>query len=283
MSKKWITIDYADEEPQSVRISLNAKNGRFLTRHPKIKKRDRIYVRITEKNGNVTDDVFHVRRRKRKNKPGFGRTLEITCPHQSENHWNKTISFKKRGKRISGHKAIELIVSDINANRGAKEPLIEIPSTFDTVRKTGNRFDDNTNNNYFFDSVKAKTAIEQIKDIENQPVEGGGSLERMFVRFKSKYDHSTGNDLDVVELQAFEQGYQDDGGGTFTNIPNVTLTKPTLSSGNRPNILSMDSNEDPEEATNLIVIADKNSGSYPRELMLYQGAKDVYESARQCE
>ena len=179
----------------------------------------------------------------------------------------------------------------------------------------------------------------------------------MYVRFKSKYCHATGDDLDVAELQAFEQGYQENGktakalakvsagvltsikvtvegddyvspptvtiigrgtgatatavltGGkvtsitldtpgsgytsgadisiaasptsVFTNIPNVTLTKPITASGLRPNILSSDSNEDPEDATNIIVICDKNSGSYPRDLMLYQGAKDVFQSARQ--
>jgi len=211
----------------------------------------------------------------------MGLSLVLTCPHQSENHWNKTISFKKRGKRISGHDALNLIVSDINANRGTSEPLIEIPDPFNTVRKTGNRFDKNTNNNYFFDSVKVKSAIDQIKDIESQPQEGGGSLERMYVRFKSKYNHATHSNLDVVELQAFEQGYQDNGFGTFTNIPNVTLKNPTLNSGNRPNILSMDSNEDPEDATNIVVIADKNSGSYPVDLMKYQGAKEVFLSARQ--
>ena len=213
--------------------------------------------------------------------PGIGIILELTCPHQSENHWNKTISFKKRGKRISGNKAIQLIVSDLNSNRGTREPLIEIPTPFNTIRKTGNRFDDSTVNNYFFNAVKTKTAIDYIKDVESQPVEGGGSFEKMYVRFKSKYNHSTHTDLDIVELQAFEQGYQDDSTGNFTNIPNLTLKKPSLSSGERPNILSMDSNEDPEEATNVTVIGDKNSGSYPRELMLYQGAKEVFLSAKE--
>ena len=199
-------------------------------------------------------------------------------PSPAENHWNKTISFKKRGKRISGNKAINLIVSDLNANRGIKEPLIEVPSPFNITTKGGNRFDDTTSNNYFFDAVKTKSAIDSIKDVESQPIEGGGSFERMYVRFKSKYNHKTHSDLDVVQLQAFEQGYQENN-GSFTNIPKLTLKKPTLSSGDRPNILSMDSSEDPEEATNVTVVGDKNSGSYPRELMLYQGAKQVFLSA----
>ena len=62
----------------------------------------------------------------------------------------------------------------------------------------------------------------------------------MYVRFVSKYDHSTGNFLDTVLLSAFEQGFQDDGMGNFVNIPNITLIQPKLGSGDRQNILSPD-------------------------------------------
>ncbi len=279
LSTKWVVIEYANEFPQHVRIVFNAKYGRFLTRFPKIQKRDRIYVQITKKNGHVTKDVFHVRKRKRKRIPGVGIGLEVFCAHQSENIWKKTISFKKRGKRISGNRALEIIVADLNANKGSKDPTIEIPSPFDTVTKTGNRFDKNTTNNYFFESVKTESAIEELKDIEAQPVEGGGSFEPMYVRFTSKYDHTTGNFLDTVLLQAFEQGFKDNA-GSFTNIPSVTLVHPTIESGNRPNIKSLDSDEDPELGTNLVAIADKTSGSFTREWMLYVGAKEVFNSAR---
>lgn len=282
ISKKWSVIEFKDEFPQSMVITLNASLGRFTTRVPKIQKRDRIYVRITEKNGHITEDVFHVRRRKRKRGTGSAISLVLTCPHQSENLWKKTISFKKRGKRISGNAALALIVSDINAAKGAKDPTIEIPTPFNTITKLGNNLDENTSNNYIFESVKAETAVEETKDIEAQPVEGGGSFAPTYIRYKSKYDHSTGSFLDTVLLQAFEQGFKDDGTGTntLTNIPTVTLTHPDLGSGSRPNILSLDTNEDPEEGTNLVAIGDKTSGSYTKEWMLYVGAKEVFESAR---
>ena len=279
-SNKWSVIEYDNGAPQAVIITFNARAGRFLTKTPRLRKRDRIYIEIKEKNGNITKDVFHIRKIKRIRGKGKGLSLQVTCPHQSENLWKSTISFKQRGKRISGNRAIELVVSDINANRGSKDPTIEIP-TFDGVTKTGNRFDKNTANNYFFDSAKVDTAISEIKDIEQQPVEGGGSFEPMFVRFTSKYDHSTGDFLDTVLLQAFEQGYQDDGVGNFVNIPNLTLIHPKLGSGDRPNILSIDSDEDPEQGTNLIAIGDKASGSYLRDWMLYVGAQDVFNSAKQ--
>ncbi|KKN75402.1 hypothetical protein LCGC14_0380230 [marine sediment metagenome] len=278
LSKKWVVVEYRDEQPQSVRIILNAAHGRFLTEDPIIRKRDRIYVRITEVDGTIHEDVFHVRRIKRKRQIGAGKMLELFCPHQSENHWNKTASFRKRGKRISGNEALALVISGINANRGTAEPLIEIP-TFDTVKKVGNDLDPNTRNNYFFDSAKVATAIKEIKDTEVQPIEGGGSFKPVYVRFKSKYVHP-GVDLDVVQLQAFEQGTKDDGAGNTTNIPSLTLVHPLEGVG-RPNYLTLDSDEDPEEGTNLIAIGDKFSGSYPVELMKYFGAKSVFNSARE--
>ncbi len=280
LSNKWSVIEYENAQPQGVTITFNARAGRFLTVIPIIKKRDRIYVEITEKNGNITKDVFHVRTIKRIRGKGKAISLKVICPHQSENLWKKTVSYKRRGKRISGNKALEIIVNDLNANKAAKDPTIEI-TTFDPVTKTGNRLDTNTSNNYFFDAIKVDTAVEEIKDIEKQPVEGGGSFEPMYVRFISKYDHSTGMFLDTVLLSAFEQGFQDDGGGNFVNIPNITLIHPKLGSGDRPNILSLDSDEDPEQGTNLIVIGDKASGSYLRDWMLFVGAQDVFNSAKQ--
>lgn len=279
ISNKWSVIEYENAQPQGVKITFNARAGRFLTKIPIIKKRDRIYIEITEKNGNVTKDVFHVRKIKRIRGKGKGLSLQVTCPHQSENLWKNTISFRQRGKRISGNKAIELVVDDINANRGSKDPIIEIP-VFDPATKTGNRFDKNTTNNYFFDAVKVNSAIDEVKDVEVQPLEGGGSFEPMYFRFVSKYDHSTGNFLNTVLVQAFEQGYKDDGVGNFVNIPSITLIHPKLGSGDRPNILSLDSDEDPEQGTNLIAIGDKASGSWLRDWMMYVGAQDVFNSAK---
>lgn len=280
ISNKFSVMEYEDAQPQSVKITLNARGGRFLTTAPILRKRDRIYIEITDKNGNVTKDVFHVRNIKRIRGGGKGLSLLVTCPHQSENLWKSTISYKKRGKRISGNRALEIIKDDLNNNKGSKDPYIEIPA-FNVMTKTGNRFDENTSNNYFFESKKCKSAIDEIKDIELQPVEGGGSFEPMYVRFVSKYDHSTGSYLDIVQLQAFPQGYQGNAAGEFVNIPNLTLVHPKLGSGKRPNILSLNTDEDPEEGTNLVAIGDKSSGSWPKDWSMYFGARYVFDSARE--
>ncbi len=277
ISSKWSVIEYEDGFPQSVKITLNAKGGRFLTKAPMIQSRDRIYVRITDKLGNITEDVFHVRRRQRIKKAGKVLGLKLSCPHQSENLWSRTVSFAL--KRTSNKEAVDEWVRQLNV-KGAKDPTIEIPSTFDSVRKVGNAFDELTSNNHIYESAKAEPVIDEIKNLELQPVEGGGSFEPMYVRFKSKYDHGTGLDLDTVQLQAFPQGFKDNGSGVLTNIPSVTLTQRKVEDGIRSNVLGLESEEDPEQGTIVTAIGDKTTGGYPVDFMKHMGAKDVFNSAK---
>ncbi len=284
LSSSWSTIEYEDGGPQSVKIVLNSAFGKFMTVAPIIVKFDKFFVRITDARGNILEDVFHVRKIKRSRKPGKNKQLTLFCPHQSENLWKRTISLVAR--RTSGADALDQIVDILNLpqNKGVDDPDVEIPAQ-DTVRKVGNFLDPNTSNNYIFEAVKLQTALDEIRDIEQQPVEGGGSFEAIFIRFKSKYNHDVPSDADLntIQVQAFPQGFQDDGGGTLTNIPNVTLIHQPLLSAATPatNILSFDSDEDPELATNIHVIGDKNSGSYPIDWIQFQGAKDVFNNVKQ--
>ena len=286
LSEAWSTIQYNDGLPQSVEITLNASFGRFMTVSPIIQKFDKIFVRITDARNNVIEDVFHVRTLKRGRKPGKNKQLTLFCPHQSENLWRQTISLVAR--RTSGADAVNQIAAILNIpqNKGDDDPDVEMPAQ-DTIRKVGNFLDPNTSNNYIFEGVKLQTAFDEIRDIEQEPVEGGGSFEAVFIRFKSKYDHDNPSDADLntVQIQAFPQGFQDDGNATntFTNIPNVTLIHQPLKSTATPptNILAFESDEDPEQATNIHAIGDRNSGSYPIDWMQFQGAKDVFNNVKE--
>jgi len=203
--------------------------------------------------------------------------MELLCPHQSENEWKKTISFP--GRKFSGNQALETIVEQLNANRGTNDPTVELPATFDGITKTGSRLDPNTSNDYIFESVKLGKAFDKIRDIEQQPVEGGGSFEAMYIRFVSKYDHSTHTDLDTVQVQAFEQGFTQNG-PNFNKTPKITLLYNTIESGIRPTVQDLDSNDDPPKATNIIALGHKKSGTYPVEFQKFSGAKDVFNSAK---
>jgi len=284
-SQAWSTIEYRDAGPQSVKITLNSAFGKFMTVAPIIVKYDKFYVRVIDARGGTIEDVFHVRKIKRGRQSGKNKQLILFCPHQSENFWKRTISLV--AKRTSGFEALNQLVEilDLPQNKGTNDPDVEVP-TNNTLKKVGNFLDPNTSNNYIFEAVKLQTAVDEIRDIEQQPIEGGGSFEAIFVRFKSKYNHAipSDTDLNTVQLQAFPQGFQDDGtaSNTLTNIPNVTLIhQPTGSTATPPtNILTFDSDEDPELATNLLAIADRNSGSYLPNWMQFQGAKDVFDNVK---
>lgn len=283
LSQSWSTIEYEDALPQSCKIILNSQFGRFMTKAPIIQKYDKIFVRITDARDNVLQDVFQVKTLKRNRKIGKNQQLILFCPHQSDNLWNRTVSLTS--KRVSGFEALNALIAILNLpqNKGTLDPDVEVPAQ-DTVRKVGNFLDQDTSNNYIFEAVKLQTAFSEIRDIEQEPIEGGGSFEAVYIRFKSKYDHDNPSDADLntVQLQAFPQGFQDDGGGNLTNIPNVTLIHKPLGDATSPptNVLDTDSNEDPELATNIHVIGDKNAGSYPVDWMQFHGAKDVFNNAK---
>lgn len=277
ISNKWIVIEHDEEIPQSLRIELNSKSGRYMTQNPIIKKFDRIYYEYTDKKGRIAKDVFHVRTIKRKRKIGKGKITELFCAHQSENLWKQTISFP--GRKFSGDQSLETIVGQLNKNRGVNDPIAELPSIFNGITKTGSRLSKNSANDYIFESIKLQEALDKIKDIEQQPEEGGGRFQAMFIRFVSKYDHTTHNDINTVLVQAFEQGFTQNG-PNFNNTPKVTLLWDTIVSGNRPTVLDLDTNETPPKATNIIALGQRKSGSYPVEHQKFTGAKDVFISAK---
>lgn len=276
LSKKWIVIEYEDGAPQNVVLTINAKGGRYITQSPKIQKWDRLYVELTDQLGNIVKDVFWINVIKKIRKKGQGLNLVLYCSHQSSNLYKQTIS--KPNRRSSGKDAMNDIVNQLNANKGSSDPTIEVP-TFNITTKVGNNLDPGTTNDYIFESVKAKTAIDEIIQREGTPVEVGGSFQFHYFRFKSKYNHSTGADLDTVQLQVFQQGFMDNGSGSFTNVPQVTLTKPLLSTGNRANTLELDSDLEVETGTNIIAIGNKAAGTYPIDHSRFVGAKQVWQNA----
>ena len=214
---------------------------------------------------------------KRQRKRGKGLQLILQCPHQSSNLFKQTIA--KPGRRSSGKDAMNDLVNQINFNKGDSDPTVETVTPFNITDKLGNNLDEGTTNDYIFEAYKARTAIDEIIQREGTPVEVGGSFQFHYMRFKSKYDHGSGNFLDTVNLQVFQQGFMEDQSSDFTNIPQVTLIKPLLSSGDRANVLSLDTDMEVEKGTNLIAIGNKAGGTYPIDYTRFLGAKTVFENA----
>jgi len=124
LSEAWSTIEYEDGLPQSVKITLNAAFGLFMTKDPIIVKFDKIFVQITDARGNIIQDVFQVKTLKRSRRPGKNKQLTLFCPHQSEHLWSRTISIVSR--RTSGFDALNKIIDQLNVpqNRGTEEQTI---------------------------------------------------------------------------------------------------------------------------------------------------------------
>lgn len=186
--------------------------------------------------------------------------------------------------RVSGYTALKDALTQLNAQRGTKDPQIIITEPFIESQKQGIRLDQNTTNEYNFEAIKFSQALDEIIAKEGQPVEGGGSFQFMYFRFISRYNHALGTQLDEVGVQCFEQGFHLQNDAQWGNTPKVTLRKSDLASevsgSEFSNTIDLESAEDTEQGTNLLAIGDKFSGSYPTDYQKYVGARDVFNNCR---
>jgi len=275
LTSRTAVLEVVDGAPIRAIITLDAKKGRYITKDPKIKKWDKIYLKVTDKNSKVFETVVHVKKIKKLRK-GNGAQLRLICPHQSSNLMSRTIA--KPNRRTSGYEAVIDAVNQLNTvlNRGVEDPTVVIESPFINASKQGIKLDQSLSNNYIYESITFQKAIEQAVKKESAPVESGGSFEWHYFRFVSKYAHPNDADLDKVAIQIFEQGYHDNGG--WSNVPTVTIKK-TSTTEAPSNLIDTDSSIETEVATNLIAIGNKNAGSYPVDRMRFHGAKDVHNTA----
>jgi len=276
LTKHVNVLELEDGVPISAKITLNARGGRFITKVPKIQRWDRVYLEVNDRKIKQFTTVVHVRKRKKK-RTTSGVELELICPHQSSNLLTQTVS--KPNRRTSGLTAMIDIMNSLNANRGLKDPTVVIKSPFDQVKKNGIRLNEALSNDYTFESIKAEQAIKKILDKEGGVVEAGGAFQFHFGRFQSLYVHPNDADLNNVAIQVFEQGFKDNS-GTFNSTPSVTIKKASLITDPKTTLLEVDSSLEPEQGTNLIAIGHKTSGSYPKEYMKFQGAKDTFRFAK---
>ena len=275
ITSRVTVLEAVDGAPIRAVITLDAREGRYITKTPKIKKWDRIYIEITDKNSIKFKTVVHVKKIKKMRK-GSGALVKLICPHQSSNLLSRTISAPNR--RTSGYASIISAVAQLNDDKGTKDPTVIIQTPFSVSTKNGIRLDQGTNNTYTNESVTFARAVEMAITKEASPVEAGGSFEWHYFRFVSLYAHPSDTDLDKVAIQIFEQGYKNNG-GSFTSTPTVTIKKNQVT-GPPSNLIDTDSSLETEQATNLIAIGSKTAGTYLKDTMKFHGAKDVFNSAR---
>lgn len=280
LSNAFTVIEWTETIPQSIIVTLSSANGEFLTQGEEIQLFDRLYIEYEGVDGNIEKDVFHVRNINRKRLSGSGMELVLTCPHQSENLWKRSIELVVRER--SNQDTLNQVIEQLNLNKGSSDPTVLSP-TFNTTTKIGNNLSNDTNNSFYFDTKRLKNVFDEIGDIEGQPVEGGGTFQPPYIRFKSNYDHDADTGLDQVNIQAYAQGFNKNNvTQTFTNIPNVTLAHFPRGDEdeNQTNILENHSDEDPERATNITLRCSQEAGDYLGDWTKYQGAQDFFIRAR---
>ena len=149
-SQGWNYSECEEHLPQTGKIILSSKAGRFMNTPPFIARNNKMFVMITEARDNVIEDVFHYKKIKRGRKRGKNKQLVLICPHQSENLWKQTISLVAR--RTSGADSLDRISAILNRpqNNGSEDPDVEMREQ-DTIRKVGNFVDKSTSNKYIFE------------------------------------------------------------------------------------------------------------------------------------
>lgn len=274
-------LEVIDGAPISATITLDAQGGKFIGQTPVVKVWDRIYLELTDKNNLVFKTVVHVKKPKPVRKEGMGLQLKLICPHESSNLMTQLVAkpnLPKNQTNSSGFFAMNDLVAQVNANRGTKDPQIVIQTPFDMTKKFGNRLNSALSNAYVFEAIKFQDAVDFIITKEADVIGNGGAFQFHFFRLQSMYNYSDNSNLGNVALQVFEQGYMNNA-GVFNNTPQQTIVKKAVGASPAPYV-STDGDLDSEQGTNILVVADKQSGTYPKDYADYQGQLDAFRSAQ---
>lgn len=278
-------IEYEEtgnEEISSAKIKLNAKFARFIkdavvvggVTVPKVEFFDRIFLRFTDPNGDVTEDVLEVLQKKPTEIKGIGDVLELNAVHQGYHIFR--IHNLKQYQRESGFDVIKdmgAVYTDSDV-RGTSQPTLE---NFDTVisfagaKPVGNAASQATSIDFDFSNAEfyIGDAINSTSDRLGSSVSAGGELEFFDWRTVSKYDHGAGTNIDVIQLQFRVSGDTNTTLEVVSKADTVDKLLDTLGS------------LEPEQATHIFSWGAINAGSNPTGFQIYFGEKEAFFAAKQ--
>lgn len=284
--KPWLEdLQYEEtgnKEISSAIIVLNLHFGRFLKdgkviggkTFPKIQFFDRIFIQFTDPNGIITEDVVEVLKFKPDESGGTGDTLTLLAEHQGY-HFFRMHNLKQY-QRESGFAVIadNGTVYTSTDVKGVKQPNMEkhdTPFSFTGTKPVGNAASEATYIDFDFNSSEfyMGDAINVVAKRLGASVDAGGELEFFDWRTVSKYNHSTGQDLDTIQMQFRVSG---DNGPN----PKVILNKTTATINK---ILDSHGELEPEKSTSVYLWGDMNMGSQPPGYQIYFGEKEFFLSA----
>ena len=202
--------DTLTEEIPSLILRVSAKRGKYLTVAPKFAHFDRIFARLTDKNGAVVEDVFEILKIKPMEHPNQGKIVELICSHQSWYIWQD--HFAKQYQRQSGFEVTDDIFASYNNSAGTSQPTIRnIGDSFVAGTGLGNDMSKATFNDYDFGNAEKKDwdGVLEVFERMGAPISAKGEFEFYEGRLRSAYNHSTGLNLDLMDISIFPSGFKD--------------------------------------------------------------------------
>jgi len=211
------SVEYEEtgnKEISNALIKLNAKFGRWFTdgiqvgskTFPKINFFDRIYIRFTDPDGFITEDVLEVLHIAKSEMKGVGDVIELQCDTQGY-HIGRMHNLKQY-QRESGFAIISDngdVYNSIDV-RGINQPTLEghdLDFSFAGAKPFGNAASKATSIDMDFGNAEffIDDAINNSSDRFGSSVESGGELEFFDWRTLPKYDHGLDIDLDTILMQ----------------------------------------------------------------------------------
>jgi len=280
------SVEYEEtgnEEVSNALIKLNAKFGRWLINgvqvgskiFPKIEFFDRIYIRFTDPNGNITEDVLEVLHIAKSEMKGVGDVIEILADTQGY-HLGRMHNLKQY-QRESGFEIIKDNGAGYNDTdvRGINQPTLEghdLDFSFAGTKPFGNAASKATSIDLDFGNAEffIQDAINNSSDRFGSSVDSGGELEFFDWRTLPKYNHDLDTDLDTILMQFRVSG-------DIGTASKVVIDK------NNPieKLLDTRGELDPEKSTSVYAWGDINAGSNPPGFQIFFGEKEAFLAAKQ--
>jgi len=272
------TIQYEEtgnDEISNAIIVLNAHFGRWIKNniviggvtYPKINFFDRIYLKITDPDGNSVEDVLEVLKKIPYESSTFGDSLEIQCSNQG---WHfAQVRFADQILRASGFDVVKTICDDYNVNLGPKDPTIEKhDQVYDTATRLGNAMSKATFNDYDWGNVETYCVdgVNDTIDKLGSSVDAGGELNFFDFRFVPKYNHALNQFIDIMQLSIAVSGQVNS---------KVTISK----ADSVAKITDTRGELEPLQGSNIMAVGDPNGGSLPTNFAIYFGQKEKFFSA----
>jgi hypothetical protein len=265
-----------NEDISNATIHLNAHFGKFLkavtqtgTAIPKIEFFDRIYIEFEDDQGDKQKDVVEVVHREPSELPGVGDTIELSCEHQGW-HFFRMHNLKQY-QRESNFNMIADMGAVYNSTdvRGTNQPSLEGHDViFNAGTEIGNAASQATSIDMDFGNSEflIGDGVNAVADRAGASVDAGGELEFFDWRTISKYDHSLGTNLDVIQMQY--------------RVSGAVAVKPVISKSDAvAKILDTRSRQDPEKSTHVYAYGAINAGSLPTAFQIYFGEKEAFNAA----